>query len=189
MKLEAVFPSARAAWALLLALLFIPALVRATPVHATEAMGDLELELRLLDVTPSASGRAGAAGVARIEVVVQAAVATERLRLRVLRPDGTPWAAGSRLYDIGQIAWSRPDGGEPLEPDGGPSLAPREALRTILTIPVMGKMVHEIVVEAVGTGASGTLRTENVVRVPFGVPMPVPDDDGEVAGFRLEVRP
>lgn len=163
----------------------------ARPALASEALGDLEVQLRLVEVTPSKAARAHAiAGDARIEVVLQAALPLQGIRVRILRPDGTPWIAGSHPLDPGQPEWSRVGGGEPLEPgDGSPSLGARGALRTVLTIPLDGAAVHEIIVEAVGEGSSGLIRTENMIRVALGVPLPLPDDDGTVASYPMEVRP
>jgi len=52
-------------------------------------------------------------------------------------------------------------------------------------IPISGKGVHEMILEAV----SGTARDEFAIRVPLGVPGFAPEDDGEIASFPLEVRP
>lgn len=164
--------------------------VLTTPALATEALGDLDLQVRLLDVTPAKSIRSDdAGGVARIEVIVQAFVSARDLRIAILRPDGTPWLVESRPFHPGRPDWSRP-GGEPLEPGTGPpSLGPRETARAILRVPLEKLGVQEIVIQVGADGPAGPLRTENAIRAAVGVVLPLGDDDGTNVTFPLEVRP
>ena len=184
-------PVGRTAPWLLLAVALTLNVTQTRPALATEALGDLDLQVRLLDVTSTGSGHFGdTTGFARIEVVALAAVPVADLRVRILRPDGTTWMVASRPVHPGQPAWSRVDGGEPLEPDrGSVSRHARESARAILRVPLEGAAVHEVIVEILGDGPHGVLRTENMIRAALGVPLPVPDDDGNVATYRLGVRP
>ncbi|MBZ5640451.1 MAG: hypothetical protein LAO51_17045 [Acidobacteriia bacterium] len=190
MRIVAIFAGRTAPWVLLVVALTL-GLTQTRPALATEALGDLDLRVRLLDVTSTGSGHFGdTRGFARIEVVALAAVPVADLRVRILRPDGTPWMEASRPFHPGQPAWSRVSGGEPLEPDSGSlSLPARESARAILRVPLEGAAVHEVIVEILGDGPHGVVRTENMIRAALGVPLPLPDDDGNVATYRLGVRP
>jgi hypothetical protein len=176
-----------------LPLLLVPALTMAParPALATEALGDLEVHARLLDDAPSKTSRpAGTTGAARIEVVVQARVPVSDLRVRILRPDGTPWTVASLPFHSGRPAWSRVGEGVPTELDAGaPSLGPRESALTVLRVPLERAGIHEIVVLVEADGPGGLLLGEDVVLAPLGVSLPRPEDDGTSVTFRLEVRP
>src|SRR5512144_1937275 len=77
----------------------LPALAASLPCpsFASEALGDLDLRVRLLDVISQGSGRSGdMTGAARIEVIAQSAVQVSEVQLRVLRPDGTAWMVRSQ---------------------------------------------------------------------------------------------
>lgn len=162
-----------------------------TPAVGSEPLGDLELRLTLVELTTTtAADGSDAGGLARIEVTLEAALPARGIRLRVLRPDGTGWIVDGKPYDPGQPVWTRVGGDEPPDTvDGGPSVGPREAIRTVIEVPVSGAAVHEVVVEILGQGARGPLRTENVVRVALGVPETDVEDDGEYASFPVGVRP
>jgi hypothetical protein len=73
------------------------------------------------------------------------------------------------------------------------SLRPRETARTVVEVPLTGLAVHEIIVTGRAGGPGGTLATEGMIKVPFGVPLPLPEDDGTVSEYRAvpaqEVRP
>jgi len=172
---------------------FLPtlALAPARPALATEALGDLEVQARLIDTAPSRSSPGAAiTGEARIEVVVQARVPVSDLSVRVLHPDGKPWTAASRPFDPGRPAWSRVGAGAAAGLDAGaPSLGASEAARAVLGVPLERAGVHEIVIEISANGPDGSLRGESVVVAPLGVARPGPEDDGTVVNFRLEVRP
>ena len=58
---------------------------------------------------------------------------------------------------------------------------------TTLRVPIGKPGVHEILIEATATLDGRAVRTETVVRVPFGVPEPIVDD-GEIAVFAMEPR-
>jgi len=186
-------PGKVSAWLPLPALLLMmaPALVLTRPALANEALGDLEVQARLIDTAPSKSSHGAAmTGEARIEVVVQARVPASDLSVRVLRSDGTPWTAASRPFDAGRPAWSRVGVGAAAELDAGaPSLGASEAARAVLGVPLERAGVHEIVIEISANGPDGSLRGESVVVAPLGVARPGPEDDGTVVNFRLEVRP
>lgn len=131
-----------------------------TPVEACrEPAGPLDLEARLLEVVPRPSSPEMTA-VARVELVLRAAVPARDIVLDLEKPAGGP----GPLHTV-------------------PSLARGEAARTILEIPVRGKALHEIVIRAMAAGATGPIATEVLVRVPLGVPVPEPVDDGTVAEF------
>jgi len=163
----------------------------ALPAEASEALGDLHLELRLVELTPAPASRpADVGGVATLDVVLQAYRGAEDIRLRILKPDGTPWTLRATPFDPGVIRWATPDGGEPLEAGGHPSVGASGALHARIQVPLEGAAIHEVVVEIVAQVGGKTERTENVARIALGVPMwlPVVGDDG-VASFPLEVRP
>lgn len=56
---------------------------------------------------------------------------------------------------------------------------------TTLRVPLGKPGIHEILVEATATVGGRAVRTETVVRVPFGVADPIVDD-GEFAVFTME---
>jgi hypothetical protein len=170
-----------------LAVFALAASAIAQPVYATEGMGDLGLQLRLVETVPG-KGPAGPTmtGVARIEVLVEAFRATDGVALRVVRPDGSAWTVKTRPFTSADLAWSDP-GGEPLEPDAdGPSIPARGAIRTTIAVPLEGAAIHEIVVTVTGLVGGEPIATEGVVRAVFGVPDNQPVDDGIHANFSLK---
>jgi hypothetical protein len=170
-----------------LAMLALAAMAPAKPAFATEAKGDLDLQLRLVETVPG-RGPAGPSmtGVARIEVLVEAFRATGGVELRVLRPDGSAWTVKTRPFTTRDLAWSD-RGGEPLEPGAdGPSIRVRGAIRTTIAVPLEGAAIHEIVVAVTGLVGGDPIATEGVVRAVLGVPDNQPVDDGAFANFPLQ---
>ncbi len=179
----------RAALSAAAAIALLATVPGATPVTASEPLGDLNLDLKVVDVTPGPASRsARTEGVATLDVVLSAYRGAEDIRLRVLKADGTVWTVRSKPFDPGAIPWRTPEGGEPRE-GGAPSLAPGGTLVARVAVPLEGAAIHPIVVEVVAEVGGTTLRTENMVRVAFGVPMPLPvvGEDG-VAAFPMEVQ-
>jgi hypothetical protein len=159
----------------------------ARPASATEALGDLGVQLRLVEIVPG-RGAAGPSmtGIAKIEVLVEAFRATNEIELRVLRPDGSAWTVKTRPYSTGPLAWSDP-GGEPLEPGAdGQSIPARGAIRTTVAVPLEGAAIHEIVVAVTGVVGGDPISTEGIVRAALGVPDNQPVDDGTYANFPLK---
>ena len=140
------------------------ALCVAIPAAAREGIGELGLLVRQVELTPSGRAAAGA----RIEVVLQAAVPIEDVRLSFLQSDGTPLTRATRAIDPGRLSWRRPGATDP-EDAGDPSLAPGTELRATVQVPLPHKGSYEIVVRAEGTGPLGPVTTEGMVRVEFGV--------------------
>ena len=172
-------------WSILAAAVVLTAL--STRAYALEAKADLNLELRLLQTIPgrTATG-AGATGVARIEVVLDALRPTRNVTLRIEKPDGTPWTVQGRAFAVRPVAWTDP-GGEPLEPGvDGPSIPSRGVIRTTIEVPLEGAALHEIVVRALAVDPTGAIMTESVVRAPLGVDPNLPVDDGTYANFNLQ---
>lgn len=163
----------------------------ASPALGSEPLGDLELRLTLVDLATTTDSDGGVAGgVARVEAILQAAAPAREVRLRVLRPDGAAWTADGRPFDPGPAAWTRMDGADALvAADGSVTIGAREAVRTVLEVPLEGAAVHEIVVEVAGRGARGLLRTESALRVVLGVPESHEEDDDGYVSFPVEVRP
>ena len=155
------------------------------PSHAfacEEPAGALAVEARVLEVAP-ASARAETA-IARVEVVVQTAVAAERIALELERPDGSPWP-----FHTPPPRWQRPGrgsdpSGDPEDAGGELSLPARSVARAILQVPLHGRAVHELVLKVTAETAQGALETEAFVMAPFGASLPAPSDDGAVAEFR-----
>ena len=165
----------------------LAALVPAGYMYATEAKGDLGLQLRLVDVSPQ-NGRGGPSmtGVARIEVFVEAFRATKDIQLSVLRPDGSTWKVKGHPFAVGRPIWSGP-AGEPQEPGGdGQSVPARGGIRTTIVVPLQGADVHEIMVVVTGLMGGDQISTEGVVRAVLGVPDNQPIDDGVRANFSLQ---
>jgi len=157
------------------------------PVSAAEALGDLGVQLRLIEMVPP-NGPAGPSkiGVAKIEVLVDAFRATRDVQLRIVRPDGSTWKVNGR-----PIASARPDwidlSGEPLEPGvDGPSVPARGAIRTTIVVPLEGAAIHEIVVAVTGLSGDDPIATSGVVRAAWGVPDNQPVDDGTYANFSVK---
>ncbi len=157
------------------------------PALAAESLGDLGVQLRLVELVPR-KGPAGPSmtGLATIEVLVEAFRATNDIQLRVVRPDGSGWTVKTRPYSIGLLDWSDP-GGEPLEPGAeGPSIPARGGIRTTFAVPLEGAAIHEIVVVVTGLVDGVPIATEGIVRAAMGVPDNQPVDDGTYANFSLK---
>jgi hypothetical protein len=136
----------------------------AVPAGAREALGELELLVRQVDLTSSGRGAAGA----RIEVVLQASAPIQDVRLTFLRSDGTPLTRATRAIDPGPLAWRRPGSADP-EDAGTLSLAPGTELRATVAVPLPHRGSYEVVVRAAGTGPQGPVTTEGMVRLDFDV--------------------
>ena len=168
-------------------MLALAAMAPAKPAFATEAKGDLDLQLRLVETVPG-RGPAGPSmiGVAKIEVFVEAFRATGDIELRVLRPDGSAWTVKARPFPTHGLVWTN-SGGEPLEPGtDGPSIPARGAIRTTIAVPLDGAAIHEIVVAVTGLVGGDPIATEGVVRAVLGVSDNQPVDDGIHANFSLK---
>ena len=181
--------STRLGWGstVVVGVLALAALVWGPPARATEPMGDLGVQLHLLDLVPG-KGPVGPSmtGVARIEVLVQAFRETRDVELRILRPDGSAWSLKGRPLPSDRPFWHGP-GGEPLEPGtNGQVVAARGAIRSTIVVPLEGASVHEIVVAVTGFVGDDPIRTSAVVRVPLGVDDDQPVDDGIHANFSLQ---
>jgi hypothetical protein len=142
----------------------IVALCLAIPAAAREGIGELGLLVRPVDLTPSGRGAAGA----RIEVVLQATVPVEDVRLTFLRSDGTPLTRATRRLDPGPLSWRRTGSADP-EDAGTLVLAPGTELRATVVVPLAHRGSYEIVVRATGTGPEGPVVTEGMARLDFDV--------------------
>jgi hypothetical protein len=162
----------------------IAVLCLAAPAAAREAIGDLDLLVRQVDLTPSGRDAAGA----RIEVVLQAASPMEDVRLTFLRSDGVPLTPATRPIDPGPLSWRRPGATDP-EDAGLQSLLPGTVLRAIVPVPLPHRGSYEIVVRAQGTGPQGPVTTEGMVRLDFDVPTRGVERDGVIEFEATEGRP
>ena len=122
---------------------------------ATEPTDALQLTAEAK--APRAVSRVGgpASGSVDIAVGVTAPAGASDLAVRVLDASRIEWAGVER-------------------PDA-----------TTLRVPLGKPGIHEILVEATATVGGRAVRTETVVRVPFGVAGPIVDD-GEFAAFTME---
>ena len=155
------------------------------PLAAREAIGSLGLQVRPVNLTPS--GRS--TGSAKIEVLLQAAVPIEHVRLTFLQSDGTPSTPATRPFDPGALAWRRPGASDPEEP-GDLSLATGTVLGATVPVPLPHRGSYEIVVRADGDGPSGPVTTQAMVRIDFGVPSTTYVERDGVAEFTAkEVQP
>ena len=155
-------------------------------VSAAEALDDLGVQLRLIEMVP-AKGPAGASkiGIAKVEVLVQAFRATSDVQLRILHADGSEWRVKGRPIESSRPAWTGPSG-EPLEPrDEGQAVPARGAIRTTIVVPLDGAAIHEIVVAVTGLVGGDPIATEAIVRASWGVPDNEPLDDGAYANFSV----
>ena len=156
-----------------------------------EPVGALDIRLRLLDVVQDVHNPDSA--VARIEVTLESFVSASDLKLGVGQTSPSS-ATKPKELSPGSVRWER---GRPIEPQeaasGSVSLRRGEAARTVVEVPLTGLAVHEIIVSGSARGPQGLLTTEGMIRVPFGVRLPLPEDDGVVSQFRAvpaqEVRP
>lgn len=171
----------------LLALLLIATLWSGRPASAAEALGDLDLQIRLVGVDQGKGIGHDMQGSAKIEAVLTVAQTTERIRLTVEKADGSPWMVGSHPFDPEPVKWRKLDGGEPYEAtDGTPRVGARGALRTTLVVPLKGADIHEIVLRVTGTGQGGTLTTEAMLKAPLGVEEELPVEQDGVATFKMK---
>src|SRR5262245_9011559 len=173
-------------------LVLAPCAAATTPELPThEPTGELDIGLRLVDVVQDVHNRDSA--VARIEVTLESFVTASDLQLGVGQT-GPSSSRNPKELPKGSVRWQR---GRPIEPQeaasGSVSLRPGEAARTVVEVPLTGLAVHEIIVSGSARGLQGLLTTEGMIRVPFGVRLPLPEDDGVVSQFRAvpaqEVRP
>jgi hypothetical protein len=156
-------------------------------VSAAEALGDLGVQLRLIEMVPP-HGPAGPSqrGVAKIEVFVEAFRATSDVQLRIVHPDGSTWKVNGRPIANVRPDWTDPSG-EPLEPGvDGTSVPARGAIRTTIVVPLEGASIHEIVVGVTGRRGEDAISTSGVVRAAWGVPDNQPVDDGTHANFSVK---
>ena len=168
--------------------LWAPA-TRAAPTR--EPTGALDIRLRLLEVVQDVRDQNSA--VARIEVTLESFVAASDLKLGVGQAGSS---SSGKLKELapGSLTWVR---GRPIEPQeassGSVSLRRGESARTVVEVPLTGRAVHEIIVGGSAGGPKGLLTTEGMIRVPLGVRLPLPEDDGVVSMYRAvpaqEVRP
>ena len=155
--------------------------------RASEAKGDLNLSLRLVEIIPGKSVAGSPPnGIARIEVIVDAFEATQQLELTVERADGSPWTVKGRPVTPRPSPYTTP-GGEPWEPGAdGITVPSRGTLRTMIEVPLEGAAVHEIILRATGLAAGSLVTTEAMVLAALGAPLNLPVDDGTVANFGLQ---
>jgi hypothetical protein len=158
------------ALALLLLAIVWSAGVGSAPVSASEALGNLNLRVRLLDVDHGRGQGPEMKGAARIEVVLTVATETQNIRLSVEKPDGSSWMIGGHAFTPEPVPWRNADGTEPPVAAGGRrTLAARGVLRSTFTIPLEGAAVHEIILRATGLMREGPVTTEAMVLAPLGV--------------------
>ena len=174
-----------------LAVLLIAVVGGSLPTSAVEAIGDLDLQVRLVGANPDGGHGPDLKGTAKIEAIVSVAGATSGIRLTVERADGSPWMVGSHPFDPEPVKWRKLDGGEPLESaDGTPSSGARGSLRTTIVVPLKGADVHEIVLRVTGVGSDGRVTSEAMLRAPLGVQEDLPlEQDGVVKIKMMEGRP
>ena len=187
MKLKALATAARALTLVLLAVPLIATPWGSPPATASEASGDLDLQIRLLGVDKGNGNGRDMKGAARIEVVLVAAQAAEKIRLTVEKADGSSWMRGSRPFDPEPVTWRTLDGGEPQEAsDGSPAVGPRGVLQTIIVVPLQGASVHEIILRATASGATGRVTTEAMLKAPLGVTEDLPVERDGVATLKMK---
>jgi len=155
--------------------------------RASEAKGDLNLQLRLIETVPvRGSSGPSMTGLARIELLVDAFRQAREVQVAVERPDGTSWTFNGRPFNLRPDDWTDP-GGEPLEPDGsGPVVPARGAIRTTIQVPLNGAMIHGIVVRVTALIGDETVTTEAYLTAALGVAPNLPVDDGTFATFSLQ---
>ena len=159
-----------------------------TGARAIEPKGDLNVELRLVELVPAQAAGSAPRAIARIEAVVDAFAATHDLDLTVERPDGAPWTIQGRPVTL-RPSWTSP-AGEPVSPGAlGVAVPPRGTLRALIEVPLEGAKVHEIIVRARGVAAAGPVQTESMVKAALGVVPDLPVDDGATASFTLQEVP
>lgn len=156
-------------------------------LHATEGRADLGVTLRLLGTSPvHASGKM--AGVARIELTVDAFRETEILSVDVVGPHGEPWGSRSGLRIPSSQAWTDATGRQVDTASKEARVAARGLLKTFIEVPLEGAGVHDVVVRVVGRSGGQMLEAEDALRVPYGVPRVV-QDDGTVANVPVREAP
>jgi len=174
-------------------LILIPCVIAAVPAPSRpEPTGALNIDLRLLGVIPDVGNRDSA--VARIQVTLESFVSTAGVELEVGTWDGPSAPKDRKGFAPGSLRWERARPIEPQEASSGSvSLRRGESARTVVEVPLTGLAVHEVIVSGRAGGPGGTLTTEGMIKVPFGVPLPLPEDDGTVSQYRAvpaqEVRP
>jgi len=153
--------------------------------HAAESRADLGVTLRVIG-TVHESGKS--AGIARIEVAVDAFRATEILSIEVLGASGEPWLSRSGLVRTSDLAWSDATGRKVDATPEGPRIAARGLLKTRIEVPLEGASVHEVVVRVTGRSGDEVLSAEDAVRIPLDVP-PTVVDDGTYANVPVQEVP
>lgn len=155
------------------------------PTRASEALGDLDLRVRLLSVELDKGGSPETKGAARIELLLGVARTTESIRLTVEKADGSSWLVGSSPFDPEPVDWRKPDGTAPIAAaDGRPRAVPNVALRSVIVVPLAGAAVHELVFRVSASSSGAPLITEAMVRVPLGVEENLPIEKDGVAEFK-----
>ena len=100
-----------------------------------------------------------------------------------------PFAVAATPIDGARLAWRRPGPSDPEEP-GDVSLDKGAVLGTRLHVLLPRTGLYEIVVKAVGTGPTGPVSTESMVRIAFGTAVTAPLERDGVAEFTVkENRP
>jgi hypothetical protein len=187
MRVRTLAKGARAVALMLLAVPLIATPWGNPPASAGEASGDLDLQIRLLNVDRGNGSGREMNGAARIEALLVVAQATEKIRLTVEKADGSNWMVGSHPFNPQPVSWRKPDGSEPQEAaDGLPSVGPREALRTSVVVPLRGADVHEIILRVTAYTASGPITTEAMLRAPLGVQEELPVEQDGVATIKMK---
>ena len=142
----------------------------ALSARATEPKGDLALEVRVVEtvVSKGALGRP-LAGIARIDVALDAFREAEGVVLRLETPDGQPLAYRSRPVRLSP-AWRDARGVGLTPADRGIVVPARGRILTRLEVPLEGESVHRLVVKATAVSGAQEASTEAFVLVPLGDP-------------------
>jgi len=127
-------------------------------VRGIESRADLGVTLRLIGTSPvHASGKT--AGVARIEVTVDAFRETEILSVDVVGPRGEPWGSRSGLRIPSSQAWTDATGRQVDTTSKEARVAARGLLKTFIEVPLEGAGVHDVVVRVVGRSGGHCARS------------------------------
>lgn len=180
------FRSGRLSWAAVI----LAAVVSSLPASASEALGDLDLRLSVVEIRTDYGQDSG---IAVIDATLGAFAPARDIRIELFRSDGTGLAPATLPFDPGPLTWFRAGETSPVTLGNVLTLGARDRVAARFEVSLERPGIYELVLKAVGTSAAGPVRTEAMAVLPLGVDLVRPVEFEGAVEFRAvpsgEVQP